>query len=447
MLTENYYFGGQHCKYTDIFLTITLALIITGRFVPIAYISLNYLMVSFDYKHGISTLATTVSCMTSFTLLGNYLSSYTKPVKLNFITNLEMRLNKFIKFVLPPRTVHFYAFFSYAVCSTCALFFHLNDSFWLSGRTLAEVLTSSYLCRFHTPFILVKEHFPSLLYFYSIFGVIGQTIFQLLILFSLFSKFIHRFTKYWGWIFIINCAVFLQLSHLPFVEIILWISLFHGYSGLWFIKKNRFNPTKYFNRSSLVLTSITICFLFFFFNFPILGRLSNYINFKEPDPFFFKVFGLDIPYVFNSEDLRMSNHWYVLHRVNEPSEDLINRKLDNNNIDSFIIENCDLVPITNSSGEKCFYQLSDLLYYGNTLWYRRFLTGRDILESHKPGSYFSNLIEARILFDYRFCRFNSEKHYIGEFYTKDLSTGDKKHKIMFRSYFIATKDHKVKRVF
>ena len=404
-------------------------------------------MVSFDYKHGISTLATTVSCMTSFTLLGNYLSSYTKPVKLNFITHLEMRFNKFIKLVLPPRTIHFYAFFSYAVCSTCALFFHLNDSTWLSGRTLAEVLTSSYLCRFHTPFILLEKSIPSLLYIYSICGVIGQTIFQLLILFSLFSKFIHRFTKYWGWIFIINCAVFLQLSHLPFVEIILWISLFHGYSGIGSIKKNRFTLIKYYNKSSLVLITITICYLFFFFNFPILGRLSNYLNFKEPDPSFFKVFGLDIPYVFNSEDLNMSNHWFVLHRVNEPSEDLITKKLACDNIDSFIKENCVLVPITNSSGEKCFYQFSDLLYYGNTLWYRRFLSGRDIQESHKAGSYFSNLIETRILFDYRFCRFNSEKHYIGEFYTKDLSTSYKKHKIMFRSYFIATKDHEVQRVF
>ena len=182
------------------------------------------------------------------------------------------------------------------------------------------MLTSSYLCRFHTPFVQFQNIFPSLFNILSIIGVIGQSLFQLLLPFGLFFKLTKFYIIVWGWIFIINCTVFFQLSYLPLIEIILWISLFHFRSGIG-IKLNESIFKKIFYRNKLyvcLFSTIYSSYLFFYYDIPKVGNLHTIflsrINFSVPHPphyLYYKLFGLDIPNVFNYDDLKMSNQWLV----------------------------------------------------------------------------------------------------------------------------------------
>lgn len=444
IFTEKYYFGGQLYKFIDIFLLLLIIWIIWGRILIIGYILLNFTMIKFDELHGTSTLGTSVACMTSFSLLSNYLLIRNRKSKFFIINQLEHITIKLVKSITCPRQLHIFAFMVYAASSFCAQFHHIQDAYWLEGKTLQEILTSSYLCRFHQPFLFIESNWPDLIHILSIIGVIGQTIFQFTIPFFVFSKFIRLYCIIWGWVFIINCLIFIQLSYLPLLEVILWLSLFHGYSGLSIsnnpIIKLR-NKFIQFKTSSTIFIFFLIYFIFSYCPFPKIGNISNYFSNIIPVIFTeqqYKYIGFEVPNVFNKFDLKMSDHWMTLHKFSKSKYSDVNASyLKNINLNES--NSLELVPITLLSGKKGFLQQSDLLYFGNTLKYRRMLNGKSLKLEHINNPVVMDFIKARILFDYRFNNY-SKCVYIGSLHKRDSSNKSIHHEIMRIVFMIDNND-------
>jgi len=426
IFTEKYYFGEQVSLWTDSILLLSIAWIIWGRILPAGYIILNAAMINFDMYHNISTLGTNVACVTSFSLLANYLVTKPAVTKYVLITVADEWSRKALKTFISPRFLHLYAFIIYAITKFCALSYHIQDQTWLEGKTLQEMLTSSYLCRFHSPFVFIEARWPFIIYVFSLIGVIGQTTFQLTIIFAIISSKIRSFTKIWGWIFILNCLIFIQLSYLPLIEVILWISLFHGRSG-FSVKGNLFKKIKYLIFKFKISTTLTLLlvgsYIFFNFSIPKIGILSRILNVNPPITITqpqYAFFGLVIPNVFNESDLKMSDHWMTLHRyINHENHTVSITQLKN--IGLTCSNEIELVPITKLSGEKDFFQQSDLLYFGNTLIYRRLLNHLSPKEAHEPNSVCTNLIKSRVRFDYNLNDYNQEIVYIGAYHERDSS--------------------------
>lgn len=422
ILTEQYYFGEQVFPWTDFILLLSIAWIIWGRILPVGYIILNAAMIKFDHNHNTATLGTTVACMTSFSLLANHLLIRPNESKLYLITDAEKWLRQGLKKYTSTRFLHLYAFFTYAISSFCAQFFHLEDQTWIEGKTLQEMLTSSFICRFHTPFVFIEDRWPLVIYAFSMIGVIGQTIFQLSIPFAIISSKIRAYTIIWGWIFIINCLIFIQLSYLPLIEVILWISLFHGKSG-FSVKTNLFRKLKFQVKRYRFSTATSVLligsFLFYNFDIPKIGIISKRLDIESPMTItHYAFFGLEIPGVFNETDLRMSDHWMTLYKYKNIENHPINQsKLKD--IDVKRSDEIELVPITKPSGEKDYYQQSDLLYFGNTLKYRRFLNYHTPKEAHKEDSFCTQLIKSRVRFDYNLNGYDESKVYIGIYHERD----------------------------
>jgi hypothetical protein len=442
IFTEQYYFGEQAFPWTDLILLLSIAWIIWGRILPVGYIILNAAMIKFDHNHNTGTLGTTVACMTSFSLLANYLLIKPSESKLNFITVADKWSRKALKKYTSPRFLHLYAFFTYAISSFCAQLFHLEDQTWLEGKTLQEMLTSSYICRFHSPFVFIEDRWPLVLYGFSLIGVIGQSIFQLSIPFALFSSRIRAYTIIWGWVFIISCLIFIQLSYLPLIEVILWISLFHGKSG-FSVKTNLFKKLKHhiykYKLSTIISGLLVGSFLFFNFDIPKIGIVAKRLGIASPISITqYAFFGLEIPGVFNETDLKMSDHWMTLYRYKKPilkGESLSHLK----NLDIQISKDIELVPITKPSGEKDYYQQSDLLYFGNTLKYRRFLNYMTPQEAHEDNSLCTELIKSRVYFDYSFNNIDKPMAYIGIYHERDPSDKSSSNEVLRFAYIVNAK--------
>lgn len=406
--TEKYYFGNQLLFEVDLIIIICCLLLIINYLVPLTYIILNISILYFDINHSTSTLGTSVASLTIFSLLGNSMVYNNINPRKGFIFQIQNYICKLFRNIINIRVFHLHAYYAYAICSFLAFTFHIFDDSWLKGETLGKMLTSTYLCRFHTPFLYFQNIFPHTFYITSVMGVIGHTLFQILLPFALFNRFTKFYVIVWGWIFIINCTIFFQLSYLPLIEIILWVSLFHFRSGIGIkINKDIFRKILLRGKAlSLFFIIIYASYFFFYYNIPKIGNLNSLISRAElfipkPPYYFYKLFGLDTPNVFNCDDLKMSNHWLVT-----------TRSYSNDH------SNSTLVPITHFNGEKGWYQQFDFLYFGNSVIYRRHLINQDPFIHRDNCSYCKNLIHKRILFDYRLNDFNKIVYYRCYFFDK-----------------------------
>jgi hypothetical protein len=418
--TKEDYFGSHILLKHDVVLIICLIFLIWGKFVPLALLLLNIVMVEYDALHNVSTLATTVACMASFSLIANNLLIKRKIRCKSLILKLDYSINKFILSIVNPRVLHTYSFLCYALSSLLAISLHFQDQTWLQGFTTGEILSSTYICRFHTLFAWTEINFPFFYYICSVVIGLLQTFFQVFMILSLFNKKIYLFTKYWGWIFIINSLIFLQLSSLPFVEFILWLSLFHGYSGCG--KEFKINQCLTKNNKYILIFILLIftTYIIFHFNPSRSVTISDLLKLRRPPNSFnfYKTLGLEYPDVFNTTDLKTSEHWLVLYRSELDS--IIDSHDPRSSILKFYYnltsEDLELVPFTHKSGEKGYYQLSDLLYFGNSSPYRRTLNYvNPFTNSHDNNEFLSSLVEMRILFDYRFQKLSGPYLYVGEF--------------------------------
>ena len=116
---------------------------------------------------------------------------------------------------------------AYALISFTAAIYHLNDPSWLNGTTTIELLTNSYLSKFHPFFRLIHLQYPLLFIYFSKFSMIGQTIFQILMIPLLFNKYGIKFIELWGLRIFLVSLFLIQLGSLPHIELIIWFIIFY----------------------------------------------------------------------------------------------------------------------------------------------------------------------------------------------------------------------------
>ena len=373
------------------------------------------LIVYLDYYFETGTLGTTVGSMCCFALCKTNPRSITKKLK-------------------------FIAFYGYAISSFTALLYHLNDTKWCSGETLSMIFQSSYLCRFHFLFVDLLTTFP-ILHLLSPLGILLHSFYQLLLPVCFLNKYIYQFIKIWGWIFFITCFLFIELSYLPILEIILWLSLFHGKNKLSFVKFYR-NKNLISHSSFIILFSLI--HIFFNFHIPFSGNIGNKLNFSGslaknfniylPHSYnLFKVFGLETPNVFNHADLEMSNNWCVIKRSKvAPKELFLIGKIKDL---PFVY-----VPFTKRNGSKDYYQYNDMIYQyrHGTCAYRRSLNHLDtsVIENFHDSHRSSTLQHHKFLssFDYKVNNLQGKYLYKIDFYKK--KTINDEANLLFSKYLL-----------
>jgi hypothetical protein len=280
--------------------------------------------------------------------------------------------------IAPParevyRAVYLILFLCYAGLSFQALLYHVNDSYWIIGYTPAVLLTSSYLSEFYTIFRLLDGAAPDFFRWSSLAIVLVQTVFQLAMVPLLASRTGTRFVMVWGWIFILVSLANLQLSILPVVEVVLWAMIFVPGRAFAWIHRIPPKAAATFPRGRIqrawqfVFTTGFGLMLISYFGNAISGYTTGHRLPARYDNTILFYSGLVAPNVFNREDLTMGDHWVVIERMDEPF--------------------AGVVPLNGTDGERLAYHRSDLLYFGNSLpWRRAMIDQPDLLAYHEPGA-------------------------------------------------------------
>lgn len=134
---------------------------------------------------------------------------------------------KFPKLRTQLNSIYFLAFLSFALISFGAMMYHSRDPFWMSGHTNHIVFTSAYLSSKYWIFRYIEYISPSFIFFLSAISIIGQSIFQLFMIPLMFFRLGRWYVIIWGLIFFTLSIFVLQLSYLPWLELIMWTILFY----------------------------------------------------------------------------------------------------------------------------------------------------------------------------------------------------------------------------
>lgn len=124
------------------------------------------------------------------------------------------------------KRIYFLSFLLYAISSFYALILHAQDDFWIGGVTVKSMLVNTFLCKNAFVFRHIEKSIPYFLDVISLSAIIGQTIFQILMIPLMFTSLGKKFVIVWGFIFFVISLLCLSLSYLPHLEIILWILIF-----------------------------------------------------------------------------------------------------------------------------------------------------------------------------------------------------------------------------
>ena len=286
------------------------------------------------------------------------------------------------------RAVYLILFVAYAGWNFQALLYHLRDPYWVGGRTTGVLFTNSYLSEFYGLFRMWEAANPRLYALFSqVVGVV-HTSFQIAMLPMMLTRWGARFVRLWGWAFILGSLAHLQISILPVVEVLMWTLVF--VPGRWFAfaggASQGANARARLSRPRPVAVALFcgaygLMLLFFFANAIVEFTLGRPIGATNKYPLLFYS-GLVAPNVFNRADLSMGDRWPVIERL-----DGVHRGL---------------VPLNGPDGERLAYHRSDLLYFGNSLlWRRGMIDVGDLAAYHRPGGDGYRLAKQMVLYDYR----------------------------------------------
>jgi hypothetical protein len=285
------------------------------------------------------------------------------------------------------RAVYLVIFVAYAGWNFQALLFHVRDAYWTGGRTTAVLFTSSYLSEFYGVFRIWEASYPGIYALFSRAVGVLQTTFQLAMLPLMLTRWGGRFVQLWGWAFILGSLVDLQLSILPVVEVIMWTLVF--VPARWFASIGgalRAPNTPDFSSLrrfavGLFCGAYGLLLLAFYANAVAEFSLGLALGPWDKYPVLFYS-GLVAPNVFNREDLSMGDRWPVIERLDGPDRGL--------------------VPLNGPEGERLSYHRSDLLYFGNSLvWRRAMIDVQDLAAYHAPGGNGYRLARQIVLYDWR----------------------------------------------
>lgn len=270
------------------------------------------------------------------------------------------------------RAAYLILFLAYAGWSFQAVLYHVRDPYWVQGRTTEVLFINSYLSEFYDVFRAWERANPVSLRAWSMIVGSAQTLFQLAMIPLIFTRWGTVFVRVWGWIFILGSVFHLQLTLLPFVEVVLWSMVF--LPGRWFSAPAAraglacgADQPRELGRAALVYTAGYGLLSLMFFTNAILGFMTGgSLPLWIASPVLYYA-GLVAPNVFNTADLSMGDRWAVLTRSDR--------------------EHASLVPLDGFEGERLAYLRSDLLYFANSLrWRRGMIYAGDLVAYHTPGA-------------------------------------------------------------
>jgi hypothetical protein len=274
-----------------------------------------------------------------------------------------------------------WGFLTFALVSFAAIFHHLVDSHWQRGHTSRILLATSYLSDAWQIARWTEETVPVLAEFVSYAGILGQTVFQVFMIPLAASRRGVWFIKYWGWVFILGSTLGIKLSYLPFIEVLLWWAIFHSARGEAALQAPR-SPRR--NGVSDLLSGCYAFGLLLFFPayIPPTQAVADAIGLPTNRARqVLSLTNLHSPNVFNGTDLKMGDTWPVIERVGP--------------------NGLELVPFIGREGQRGWYHFSDIIYFGNSVQWRRFQIGKTGREYNRPGAEGRKRLEAIINGDYR----------------------------------------------
>ena len=251
----------------------------------------------------------------------------------------------------------FCGFLIYGLVSFGAFLLHVADKTWLAGDTIRITLASSYFARFYEQFRAIDEMFPWFPVLFSSGSLLIQSIFQAFMIPLSFNKFGRMFVIFWGASFCFVSLAFLQLSYLPYVEIILWTALFYRprWSSVSKGITTDLRTPKFIFRTYVAF--VTACSIIFIASFNVVNSwpvsrwlIDHTVTDKHIQDLYY--FGYNVPNVFNDCDLAMSAHWFVLQRNGDPNS---------------------IVPFNDYSGKRLWLHNLDIIYFSTSAFWRRLL--------------------------------------------------------------------------
>jgi len=290
--------------------------------------------------------------------------------------------------------VYFLLLLSYALTSFGAVLYHVDDAYWMSGQTVQALFTNAYLCRFYDVWRQVEQLAGQLFGLSSAAIILGQTVFQFGMIPLMFSKWGARFVCFWGWMFIVASLLFIQLSYLSALEVCLWFLIFHRSAPAESESPVELGevPPAARQRFSFCVAAFTMVLAAFVLTFPLVTTVTRRLGLPhERIHQVTRLCGLDVPVVFNKTDLKMGDNWPMLYRIRDG--------------------NRELVPLNGPDGERLWYHLSDRVYFGNSLRWRRSAIDQDLVAFVSEGSRGDLLIRDIAHIDYNFHGFSGPIEY------------------------------------
>lgn len=286
-------------------------------------------------------------------------------------------------------------FVAYAAISLSAIFFHVSDPYWQQGQTVRVMLTGAYMSSVHEFARSVEALTPGGFGSMSAVAVLGQTLFQGGMLFLVRWTGGRAFVVLWGWLFFALSLVALQLTYLPHLEIVLWFLLFglpHR-AGLTREGRALHRPPVLVQPGSwrMVVPFLAVPYLLVGVLSPLPSLLQVTYGTSPADlapavshyEHYSRKLGFSPPNVFNTPDLRTSDHWASVHRLVGTNQQI-------------------LVPFAApEDGARLAYHRSDPIYYGNSLRWRRLMSGLDLVSAHQPGQVGWDLMAEVVEYDLR----------------------------------------------
>ena len=379
---------------------VSAVLVIIGFLTTFASASLAILMRLCDNAYSTNTLGTTVfiQLLIVFVLLraGRNYSIDSLLVKRSKL------LQRFYGQVSDREMKSAYAFalIVYGSISAAALWFHVKDPYWIHGLTVKSMFTNSYLCKHYDLFRAIDDRYPVALGILSISSGIAQTVFQFLMLPLMLFRYGRFFVRWHGTFFFLISFFLLNLSFLPHFELLLWWVILYPNK---IPAGKEIQASIWDGQASLgaIATGFYLVYLVIGISFLTTIRWTTFSNEDQgvPSPlradaiYVSRMFGLEVPIVFDSADLEMGNRWVLLYR--ETGGEV-------------------LTPITGLDGQRLNYfghdvlgatnHNSDALYFGTTLPCRRRMIDFSPQEvaSFLDQGRGHNFLARQIAYDYRY---------------------------------------------
>jgi len=396
--------GNSHARFALFELALTICLLV-GFLTPLCLVIMLLTYYRFDQSMGTITLGTYV-CLHILAILlfcaaGSTLSVDSYLARRPSAAGLARAIRRAYRFLGSPsatdtRRYLFLGLVAYWVISFGALLNHASDQYWKDGDTVRAMLQSSYFSRVAGPARALERWNAGLARALSQLVVLAQGFFQLAMVALIRWRWGRRFVVWWGAGFFLVSLIALQLSYLPLTEICLW--------GLVFGRARTGDATtptepsvlrtrlRSARASAISVTAVLGMFGLTVLTFPQTERaidgalgidLAAVFDPLQPQlTDALTARGLNAPNVFNAADLQSGDAWPVIHRLGDDGS-------------------ASLVPLSGVDGSRLWYHLSDVIYYGSSIPWRRTMVGMDLAALHQPGTFGYNSIETILRYDYR----------------------------------------------